>query len=788
MSATQVHEEFERYEFGPFQVDVGREILVRDSEPIPLTPKAFQILLVLLRHGQQVVTKDDLMKTVWPDTFVEEANLSRNVFLLRKALGEAPQDHRYIVTVPGRGYRFAEAVRRVGTHDLALVAATHSELQIEVKESRPWIAIIAVALLVLIATGIAWQRLQRRQQVLGQRDMVVLADFTNSTGDPVFDQTLRQGLRVQLEQSPFISMISDSRVQRTLKLMGKKPDAKLTPEIARDICERTSGAVVLQGSIALLGSRYVLGLEAKNCRDGETLDVEQASVARKEDVLSAITQMADTLRTRVGESLASVQKYSTPLEQATTPSLDALKAYSTGIQVGFEKGISSGIPFLERAVQIDPNFALAYAHLALWYSSVGESARSIECTRRSYELREHASDEERYFITAMYLRNVTGNLEAEYSTLQTWAGAYPRDFYARGLLSGFGALGTGRYEEAIADGDRAIEMDPGFSPVYANVGDAQFYLDRLPEAKRMVDRASERNLQIPEILLLRFYIDFVQGDHEDMDRVAALAKGKPAAEDWVDFSQALILARSGRLREARAMTRRAVDRAQEKNEQERAATFIAGAAVWEALLDDQDQARRQAAIALRLSHARDPEFAAAFALGIVGDLQESGLLATDLEKRFPEDTSVRFNYLPALHGLAALHAGSPDKALLMLEPATRYESAVTALDFNSFFGGVYPIYVRGEAYLAGHQYFEAAAEFDRLLSHRGLLAADPVAAMATIESARAHARAGQTAQARADYDRVFTMWKNADADSRFLRRARSEFDGLGSRVAALHSH
>ena len=370
MPASANQKSKELYEFGPFRVNPEKEILLRAGEPIQLTPKTFQILLVLVRHSNEVVTKEDLMKTVWPDTFVEEANLSRNIFMLRKALGERPQDHRYIVTVPGRGYRLAENVHLVPEHELSIVAANHSKVQVQVEETRPWgwIALAAI-LLVGVAAG-AFRFFWHRPTVLSEKDTVVLADFANSTGDPVFDGTLRQGMAVQLEQSPFLSLVSEQRIRHTLRLMGRPADAPLTPELAREVCERTGSAAVLEGSIASLGSQYVLGLRAKNCRTGDILDEEQVQAAKKEDVLNALSQIASRFRTRVGESLATVEKHSTPLAEATTPSLEALKAYSAAWQVYFSSGLPPCAAF-QRAIEIDPQFAMAHASLGRVYAEFG---------------------------------------------------------------------------------------------------------------------------------------------------------------------------------------------------------------------------------------------------------------------------------------------------------------------------------------------------------------------------------------------------------------------------------
>ena len=346
----------ELYEFGPFRVDPEKETLLRAGEPVPLTPKTFQILLVLVRHSNEVVTKDDLMKTVWPETFVEEANLSRNIFMLRKALGESPQDHRYIVTVPGRGYRLAENVHLVSDHEISIIAANHSKVQIQVAETKPWGWIAVAGILLLAAAAGIFQLFWHRPVVLSEKDTVVLADFANSTGDPVFDGTLRQGMAVQLGQSPFLSLISEQRIRHTLRLMGRSADAPLTPDLAREICERTGSAAVLEGSIASLGSQYVVGLRARNCRTGDILDDEQAQAMRKEDVLNALTQIASKFRSRVGESLSTIQQHDTPLAEATTPSLEALEAYSLAWKVHSSSGATAALPLFRRATEIDPNF------------------------------------------------------------------------------------------------------------------------------------------------------------------------------------------------------------------------------------------------------------------------------------------------------------------------------------------------------------------------------------------------------------------------------------------------
>jgi tetratricopeptide (TPR) repeat protein/predicted Ser/Thr protein kinase len=640
-----------------------------------------------------------------------------------------------------------------------------------------WELILPAAVAVL-ALSVGSYFYFHRAPKLTDKDTIVLADFSNTTGDPVFEGTLRRGLAVQLEQSPFLSLVSDQRIQRTLRLMSRPPDARLTAELAREICERTTSAAVLDGSIASLGSQYVLGLRAKDCRTGEVLAEEQAEAARKEDVLNVFSHLATKFRARLGESLTTVEKHNTPLEVATTSSLDALKAYSTGMRVSFSKGFIDALPHFKRAVEIDPQFAIAYASMGLMYSGLGESVLSMENTSKAYQLRDRASDRERFFITTVYHRQVTGNLEKAQQTLHLWEQTYPRDRDAHGLLSGFASQGSGQYEKSIEEGNIALGIDRDFVPGYVNVAYDYFYLGRWTETEEAIQKASAYKDESPELLILQYYLAFVNGDRAGMDRVAALARGKPGVEDWILHAEALVEARSGRPQAAGTMSHRARDVAQQAGQRERAATYQAAEAVWQAFFGDAPAARPSATAALQLSNGRDVEYAAAFALALAGDLPRAQSLADDLERRFPEDTSVQFNYLPALRALFALNHSEPAKAIELLQVAVPYELAVPAVDFNAFFGGLYPVYVRGLAYLAAHQSVEAAGEFQKILDHRWIVFSDPIGALARLQLGRAYTMQGDTAKAKAAYQDFLTLWKDADPDIPILKEAKAEYAKL----------
>ena len=635
--------------------------------------------------------------------------------------------------------------------------------------------LVICGLLAYAAVGRWSQRATTALTALTARDTIVTADFTNTTGDPVFDGVLRQALAVELEQSPFLKLVSDDRIRHDLQSMGRPAHLPLAAELAREVCTREGSAAVVTGSIAPLGTHFVLGLRATSCSSGAVLSDEQGQAASKEDVLNVLSRLSTSFRRRLGESLVSVEQHSVPLRDATAASMDALKAYTTAMTVWESSGAAKATPLLKRAVEIDPGFAIAHANLGIAYSNLGESARSIASTIRAYELREHVNDPERFFITTMYHRQVTGNLEKEQETLQTWARTYSRDPAPHGLLAGFALTGTGQYDRSIAEAQQAIALDPNHGAPYASLAFSQLYLDRLDAALDTARSAAGRNRDFTEFALARYFVALLRSDRVGMERELHLSAGQPGTEDMLAHVDGLTSARAGRLHAARKSSRLAADLARQTGASERAALFEAGAAVTEAFVGDMRTARLDAARALTLSHGRDVEFPVAFALALSGDSHVTRTLTDDLDRRFPEDTSVRFNYLPALRGLIALKAGHPRQAIGELENAEHLELAVPGVAYNGFFGAMYPVYVRGMAYLAARQPTEALAQFQKILAHRGLVLGDPMDAVARLQLARAFMQSGDTAQAKAAYEDVLNLWKDADADLPILMKARSEY-------------
>jgi eukaryotic-like serine/threonine-protein kinase len=660
----------------------------------------------------------------------------------------------------------------------AAAATVGVESKHAAKSMRWWMVAGATILLIGLAVGGHRMFFPGKVHALTDKDTIVLADFTNSTGDPVFDGTLRQGMMVQLEQSPFLSLVSDERIQKTLNLMGQPADAKLTPAIAREVCQRTTSAAVLDGSIASLGSQYVLGLRAVDCRTGESIDAEQAQAARKEDVLNALSQVSSRLRGRLGESLATVKEHDTPLVEAATPSLEALKAYSAAFKLHFSSNSADPQPLYKRAIEIDPNFAMAYAMLGHTYGELGESDLSAEYLGKAYALRDHASDAEKFFITASYDIRTTGNLEDARQTCEAWAQAYPRSAQAPGFLGGMVSPVFGKFEKSIEENKRSIELDPDLSFSYFNLAGSYIYLDRLGDAEKALQRASERKLNISESSAIFYEIAFLKSDEAEMRRVVARAQAKSEPDSGLLNYEAFAMASSGHLQRARTMSQNAVEVAQQSGQRERAAGFEAGAALREAFFQNVPQATRNAAAALELSKDREAEYGAAFALALAGDSKRAQALTDDLEKRFPEDTCVKFAYVPELRALLAMNRNDPAKAIELLEVAAPYELGAPRSSFHAFYGVLYPVYLRGEAYLALHQGGQAVAEFQKILDHPGIVASDSVGALARLQIGRAYAMSGDQAKAKTAYQDFLTLWKDADSDIPVLMQAKAEYAKL----------
>jgi len=659
------------------------------------------------------------------------------------------------------------------------VTAVEAGLKPAAKSARfRWMVVSGTTILaVALAVG-GWLFFSRKAHALTDRDTIVLADFTNTTGDTVFDGTLRQGLSVQLEQSPFLSIITDQQIQQTLQMMDQKSDAKLTPEIARELCQRTGSAAVLDGSIAQIGTQYLLTLKAVNCVNGESLASTEAQASDKNHVLDALGKTASEIRNKLGESLSTVRTFDTSLEQATTPSLDALKAFSSGRRVLTTTGSAAAIPFFNHAIELDPNFALAYAMLGRMYGDIGESGMAADYSRKAYELRDRTSEAEKYFISASFHITVTGNMEKAQQTCELWTEAYPRTDMPHDYLSGIILPVFGQYEKAAKEAAEALQLNPDFPVSYDVLTYSYIALNRFEEAKATYRQAVERKFDSASFLHIAPYqIAFLQNDPAEMAKQVASSVGKSPAEEELLALEADTAAYSGQLMNARELSRRAVDSAEREQEKEPAATYSVLSGLREALFGNADEARRLATLAMRRSAGRDVQYAAALASAYAGDDARVQAVTGDLGKRFPQDTIVQFNYLPTLRAKLAVSRGDASEAIESLRAATPYELGQTT---SSIYGwnALYPVYVRGEAYLAAHQGSEAAAEFQKILNHSGIVLNEPIGALAHLQIGRAYALQGDTAKARAAYQDFLTLWKDADSDIPILIAAKGEYAKL----------
>jgi eukaryotic-like serine/threonine-protein kinase len=637
--------------------------------------------------------------------------------------------------------------------------------------------VLVPATLVLMALSVGGYFYFHRTPKLSEKDTLVLADFTNATGDTVFDGTLRQGLSVQLEQSPFLSIISDQRIQQSLQMMGRNPDVKLTPEIARELCQRTASAAVLDGSISQIGTQYSLILKAVTCSGGESLASTVAQASDKNHIFDALGKAASEIRSKLGESLSTVQRFDTPLEQATTPSLEALKAFSSGLKVWSTIGPVAAIPFFKHAIELDPNFALAYARLGWMYTEIGESGLADDYIRKAYELRERTSELENYFISVSFHLKVTGNLAKAAQTCELLIQAYPRSVMPHAFLSGPIYGHTGQYEKAVEEGREALRLNPDDPVPYFVFGYSSIALNRLDQAKANYRQAFERKLDHPFFHYDLYGIAFLQNDAVGMAQQVAWSVGKRGVEDVLLGLQADTAAYSGRLNNAREFSRRAMDSAERAEDEGTAAAYSAASGLREALFGNAEEARRRATMSMERSAGRGEQYGAALALAYVGDDGRARGQAEDLGKKFPEDTLLQFNYLPTLRARLAVSRGNASDALETLKTAAPYELG-SVPSGGYVWLALYPIFVRGEAYLAAHQGKEAAAEFQKILDHRGVVANEPIGALAHLQIGRAYAMQGDTAKAKAAYQDFLTLWKDADPDIPILIAAKSEYSKL----------
>ncbi len=669
----------------------------------------------------------------------------------------------------------AELPQKLGTAQRRLAA-----MRSKARRKKLALGMVAAGAIAALA---GWLYFARKAQALTDKDTIVLSDFTNTTGDAIFDDTLKTALNVSLRQSPFLNVLSDSEVAKTLQQMTRPADTKITPGVARELCQRAGSKAYLAGSIGSLGSQYVLGLKAVNCQSGDMLAQEQMTAASKEKVLDTLGEAATKLRGELGESLATVQKLDVPLEQATTSSLEALKAYSLGNKADNEKGPAAALPYHQRAIQLDPNFAMGYGGVGNDYGSLVEPGRASEYITKAFQLREHASEREKLGIAASYYSNVTGELDKAAETYQEFIESYPRDAGAHN------SLGTmygeqGQYEKATEMMKQAVRHAPDVAALYDNLANYTLALRRFDDARQIIHEAQARKLDDFILRAALYALAFLGADSAAMAEQQQWFAGKP---DYENFGLALASdteAYSGHLGKARELTKRAVDSAIRVDSKETGAIWQANAALQQAAYGNAAEARQSAAEALKLAPAsQGGGVEAALAFAIAGDTARAESLAQDLGKRYPLDTQMQSLWLPAIQAQVALNKKNPAAALNTLQAASAIELGQMAFIAN--ISCLYHVYVRGEAYLAAGQGNAAATEFQKILDHSGIVWNCWTGALAHLGVARANALQAKTSQgadadaarvrALAAYKDFLALWKDADPDIPILKEAKAEY-------------
>jgi eukaryotic-like serine/threonine-protein kinase len=792
------------YEFGPFRMDPDKQVLLRDGQLIAVTPKTFETLLVLVRRGREVVSKEELLKEVWPDSFVEEANLSQHIFKLRKALGDTLEGERYIVTLPGRGYRFAVPVRTITEGGDVLIAQTHSRAQIVIEEHAPepvetqpaalpppahakpkwrkWLlrsaipaAIAGLGLLLLlrhhqtiplnardsvvVAPG-SWQLLSLfdRSRALTETDTVVLADFANSTGDPVFEGTLRQGLAIELEQSPFLRIMDDEQVQRALRLMSLLPGARITNHIAHEVCVREGAAATIDGTIASLGKSYVITLQAIACQDGATLAREQMQAVDKEHVLNSLGTAATAMRGKLGESRSSIQKWNRPLEEATTPSLEALQTYTAGNDQMTQGHFLAAIPFAERAIALDPNFPMAYTLLAGAFQSAGDVGRQREYIDKAFALIDRVSPFERDFIATKYY-NYNGELDKANDAYRLANQDYPRFWmfpneWSESLIT------LGQFEEGLKAGQEAVRLEPRVEFAYRRLLDAYICLGRLVEAGEVVQKLRALGIGGARIHQRFLEMAYLQGDQAAVVREIQWYTGRP--EEYLSLGlQAASRNVLGQRRESSRLYERAAQAALRQGLPDVAGELEEADARADALSGNCQTVHR----------LRRP----ALALAMCGDAAQARKLAAETSKLYPNDTVWNAVQLPAIRAAIELKGDQPARAVELLATASPYERAYPEV-----------AYLRGLAHLRLKNGADAVAEFRKILDHKGANWASTwqhpnwgqYYSLSYLGMARGYALAGDTGKAKKAFQDFLELWKDADPDIPVLKQAKAEYAKL----------
>jgi DNA-binding winged helix-turn-helix (wHTH) protein/tetratricopeptide (TPR) repeat protein len=785
-----------------FEIDLRVYELRHSGQVLKLERIPMEILLLLIDCRGRLVNRDEIADKIWGKGVALDTDNSINnaVRKIRVALNDDREQPRFIQTTTGRGYRFIGSIDENGqpSESTAGLLAQAPSASFSVSPNTPrqtgrientnspkrriWLG-AAVLLIVFAVVFFLWKSSPEIASEkpatspvlpLTEKDTIVLADFVNQTGDPVFDETLKQALSMELTQSPVLNVASDLQVRDVLRRMGRKPDEAVTGEVAAEVCSRAGGKAVIEGTVSLLGTEYVIGLQALGCANGATLGVAQAQVAEKDHVIKALSQDAAQIRGKIGESLPYLKKYNFPVD-ATTDSLEALKAFSMGALAERDRGTVEAIRFYQHATTLDPNFALAYATLGRAYEDEGEDAQAMQNFTRAFELRNRLSEREKYFVELLYNETVTGDRERAKEIGELWATTFPRDSAAHEKLGTvYGDLGE--HEKSYEQARMALQIDPGSNVFVFNMAAGADTLNRHDESWHVLQSAQSQGLDGAELHLALYANAFQRGDQAEMERQIVWATGKPALEAPLLLAQSDSEAFHGRFRKARELSARAVALAKRDGETEIAAMCEVVGALEEIEIGNPSLANKRVNVALSLASTRDIKAQAALAWARSGNITRSRALLKELQSRNPSNTLLKFYWAPTIEASIDLRAANPNAAVSKLQVVTPYELSTAPPFADAVY--LYPIYVRGEALLAAHNGRAAVAEFQKLLGHPGAADNSLVFALSRLQLGRAEAMTGDNLTARKDFQEFFSLWKDADPDIPVLIAAKSEYAKL----------
>jgi DNA-binding winged helix-turn-helix (wHTH) protein/tetratricopeptide (TPR) repeat protein len=782
----------QRVRLGVFEVDLRAGELRQDEGAVlVLSDQPLQILRILIEADGEIVSRDEIRERLWPDDTIVEFDHSINnaIKKLRRALVDSGDEPHYIGTIAKRGYRLLVPVERVGTADdagdsrgtadpsapSAADSARDDTIGTRASGKRStawkWLATVAVACIAVVVAALYWRA--HRAPKLTERDIIVVADFDNKTDDPVFDDTLRQALTIQMEQSPFLNVLSDEKVGDTLKLMSRQAGDRLSPEVAHEVCVRSNSQALLAGSIAAIGNQYLITLRATNCQNGDTLASAEAEADSRNQVLSSLSIVANKLREKLGESGSSVQKFNQPLEQVTTSSLEALQAYTQGRKLEDTRSPDTALPYYKRAVELDPNFAIGYAALSQVYAVLFDGAKQEQNLTKAYQLRDRVSLRERYNIEDKYYNNITGEVDKEIVALTEWTQSYPDDYQAHDRLAAI-YLSLGQYDKAIPEALASNQNRPTLGG-YCVLMKSYMAANRLNEAKSSFQEARRNNLDGIPLRQQRFLVAFLEGDEAGMKEQDAWAMAQPVAEAMQLTLHSSIEARRGRFVKAREVMRDAEVRAGRAGAAGivDALKIVHGPA--EADVGNNDVAL-QFVKEVWTNHKNIDYIEATVALtfALLGNQSEAQNLVDKMNRETPLDTVAQSYTLPTIRAVVELKSNNPAKAIDLLRVTEPYELADLPMPPNA----LYPAYVRGLAYLQLGQGRQAAAEFQKLIDHPGVALLHHQGALARLQLGRAQAMMGDKAAAEKSYRDFLTLWKDADPDIPIYQQAKAEYAKL----------